>query len=129
MIWFALVLWAFLASALAVLAVQFFTRRKHFLQIKAYRAILHDRGIDLHDASASEVKRTIKIVHQRETSGDKTPSMRPVPVFARSVLERPKSRPSWITEPSPTQHSGGHTRDSLAPAPALAIPPPAMRRK
>lgn len=114
LIWFALILWAVFASGFAAAAVHFVTQKRHSQQIRAYRDILRDRGVDVSGQDEATIKQTLKEVHLRESGGSKVGSVRPVPDFGRSTLARPKSRPAWETDRS-TEHVGGHTRESLVP--------------
>jgi len=125
LIWAAIVVWGILAGALASFAVHWINKREQARRLKAYHDILHEKGVE--PKPNETLKQTLLRARRAETGA---PSMRPAPSFARSILQRPKSRPSWASDPSAldTSHVSGHTPGSdqplVRPRGGLIMPTP-----
>ncbi len=118
MIWVAIVVWAVLAGALAIGGVHWATGVEHKKRMQAYRDILREKGVE---PVAGETIKGALLRARREEQG--IPSVRPPPVFAKTVLDRPKSSPDWTVEGRSTGHVGGHTAASIESMKAVVQPP------
>lgn len=101
----ALAVWAVLAGLIAMGAVHWVTKKKREARSKAYEEILREKGVE------KKPDETVKAALLRARRTERSVPPRPLPDFARSVLQRPASRPAFAVEDS-TRHVGGHTAAS-----------------
>jgi hypothetical protein len=130
MIWAAIVVWAILAGALAVFATHWVTKRDQARRLRAYKEILDEKGVAV--KPGEPIKRALLRARRQEIGV----VSRPPPDFARSVLQRPKSRPDIQLD---TRHVSGHTPashpgfEAVRPRAGLIMPPaiprPSTHRK
>lgn len=115
----AIAAWAVLAGVIAIVAVHWATRRKHELRRRAYEELLREKGIE------KKPDESIKSALLRARRAERSDPPRPLPDFARSVLQRPASRPDFTAHD--TRHVGGHTAASNPGFKAPEVPRPRPR--